>query len=143
MGNLKMKKSFAILFFGIFLIGFVSATDYYVTESMPQIIKPNSWNPVAQPGDTIIIFAERVSPIIFENFNGTSEKKYTFTNPLNAKVEINASGSTGIQFRVCDNFILRGDNYPSEIYGIVINGDGIGGGVRIWQGADWMFHMLR
>jgi hypothetical protein len=134
-----MKRGLVILVLGIvFLVSFASAATYYVTESMGEKIYPSSFSPAAQLGDTIIISANRISPIIFENFNGTSEKKYIFTNPPDARVRINSAGATGIQFRVSDNFILRGNNYASETYGIVIDGYVTSsGGVRMWQCSDW------
>ena len=117
--------------------------EHMLTESMGQKIFPSSFNPDALPGDKIIISANRKSPIVFKDFNGTSTRPFTFTNPKDSKVTITASGNTiGIQFLACDNFILRGNSYSGTTYGIEIKGGTTASGVRMGQCADWEISYL-
>ncbi len=139
-----MKK--LIIFLILAFLGFTSKSAFSGTHTITQsmvtanpLITPSSWSPSAQPGDTIIIAADVTSNFRLHNFDGTPNKKYTFTNPPNAKVTVSTWDyvwyGTGIRITASDNFILSGDNYESEQYGIYL--DGGGQGLRLFQCADW------
>lgn len=130
--------TFAALILTILLLlytGPVWGATHILTEAMGEKIYPTTFYPDARPGDTIIIDKNRKSNVQFKNFDGTTTNPYTFTNPSDSKVTINTGTTNGIQFFDSDNFILIGNNYASETYGIEI--DGTPGGIRLWRCADW------
>ena len=134
--------TFAALILPILLLlytGQVWGATHILTEAMGKTIYPATFNPDAKPGDTIIIDKNRKSNIVFKNFDGTITNPYTFTNPSDSKVTINTGTTNAIQFYDSDNFILIGNNYTSETYGIEIDGatGTIRGGIRMWRCADW------
>jgi hypothetical protein len=98
----------------------------------------------ANPGDTIIISASRTDPIEFVDFIGTSDSRYTFTNPSDGAPHIVTSGSNeGIHFKNCQYFDLKGDNYSSEEYGIEVSGSSSSQpGVKMWQCANYTISYL-
>ncbi len=109
-------------------------------------IEPDDFVPHAIPGDTIIIESRptQSAELGFRSFDGTSFKKYYFTNPTDSQCVINKTGNfLGIGFYNSDNFILDGSNYSSEFYGIEIDGNALGNGnngtngMRMRQCADW------
>lgn len=139
--NYYLDKSIYYILTVITILIFSSnswGSEHILTESMGENIYPTSFSPQAIPGDTIIIDKDRKSNIKFNNFLGTENKQFIFTNPKDAKVTIRSGANNAINFFNCRNFILTGNNYELETYGIEIDGSAdIKVGVRLWQCADW------
>lgn len=99
----------------------------------------------ASPGDTIIIAADRVTALWFDNFVGTAVAPYYFKNPSDAAVTITtarpgSSNTNAITFSDSAYVKLLGNNWSGTTYGINFDGTGaytVASGIRFMCTTNW------
>lgn len=94
-----------------------------LTEAMGETITMDDFTPTLAPGDTVIISPSRTSAINLSSIVGSFESWITFTNPTDAKININDDGtiSGALYLSECQYIRILGSNYSAEKYGIVLS----------------------